>query len=1024
MHPGVYELVISRALQSLLANLPSDLLQLAKLDPAEAHRILARHVAAILERVLAQQGTQADPRERLELQLRLCSEILGLLGQAEEAPTGDQLLGIGSRDPAGRPRDPWVRPRTPLSDSALLVNASQEPTIASELEREIESADSIDLLCAFIKWHGLRLLLEPLRRFRARGGQLRVLTSTYMGVTEVRPLEELQKLGAHVRVTYETETTRLHAKAWLFHRNTGFTTAYIGSSNLSRSALVDGLEWNVRLSVRETPAVIDRFRSAFDAYWESFVEFEPTTFRRQLEREHAATVGSQEPDFTVLDVEPRPHQVAMLYDLEVARLEHGHDKNLIVAATGTGKTLVAAFDFQRLRRERPNARLLFVAHRQEILAQSRMKFRAVLREPSFGELFVGGERPTEWQHVFASVQSLDQFDWPLAPDHFDVVVIDEFHHADAPTYRRLIERLRPWQLVGLTATPERGDGTNVADEFFDGRTTSELRLWDALEQGLLSPFHYFGVGSEVDLAGLTFRRGRGYELAELENVLTADDVRAREVLHAAQRTLSSMSTMKALGFCVSVKHAAFMADRFIRAGLASAVVTGDSSATERREALSRLQTGTLRVLFTVDLFNEGVDLPDVDTLFLLRPTESPTLFLQQLGRGLRRRPGKVLTVLDFVGHQHADFRIDRRYRALLGGSRHQLSRKLEEGVGFLPHGCHFELDPTAKQNVLENLRRALQLRWDSLARELRSVGDVSLAQWLDEARLDLGEFYRGTVGDRGFTALRREAGVDVSTPGPNERALAGAVQRCLHANDASLIDVWLEALRGAQPPAVESDRHRLQLSMLSALLWDRQEFDSLEHAMATLWQHPGIVRELREVFELLRDRVDHHGLPLDRPSTAPLKIHCRYSLAEVLAAFGEHRPERPFRTQAGIHYVHGHDVDLFFVTLQKSEREYSPTTRYRDYALSPTLFHWESQANQRPEARAPQRYVSSAKAGRGPLLFVRDAKKDARGATAAYTLLGSVHYVTQEGSEPIAFTWKLEHPMPPDVYAVARAVGG
>jgi superfamily II DNA or RNA helicase/HKD family nuclease len=1021
LDPGIYELVVTRSLQSTLATMPRELLELAELDPAEAHRLLARHVAGVLERVLHQQGTQADARQRLELQLRLCAEVLRLLERREEEPTGQQLLGVVSRDPSGVARRPWPRPRTPLSDSALLVNASQEPTIASELEREIESADGIDLLCAFIKWHGLRLLLEPLKRFVEREGKLRVLTSTYMGVTEVRPLEELRALGAQVRVTYETEATRLHAKAWLFHRASGFTTAYIGSSNLSRSALIDGLEWNVRLSARETPAVIDRFRSAFDTYWESFVEFDAATFRKQLERERAQDDATA--DVAVLDVEPRPHQVRMLYELDVARAELGQSRNLVVAATGTGKTLVAAFDFERLRRERPGARLLFVAHRREILVQSRAKYRAVLREPGFGELFVGGERPTEWRHVFASVQSLDQLEWPFAPEHFDVVVIDEFHHAEAPTYRRLLERLRPWQLLGLTATPERGDGTNVADQFFGGRIAVELRLWDALEQGLLSPFHYFGVGSEVDLAGLTFKRGQGYELAELENVFTRDDVLAREVLQAAQRTLPSLGQMRALGFCVSVKHAAFMADRFNRANLPSAMVSGESSPAERAEALARLQSGALRALFTVDLFNEGVDVPDVDTLFLLRPTESPTLFLQQLGRGLRKRPGKVLTVLDFVGHQHAQFRVDRKYRALLGGSRQGLRRQLEDGVGFLPHGCHFELDPVAKEHVLENLRRALSLRWDGLARELRALGDVPLSRWLEETGLDLADFYRGTTGDRGLAALRRAAGF-ASPEGPLEAQLARAVQRCLHVNDAGLLDGWLEALRQDAPPVVRSERHRLELSMLSALLWDRQKFESLEDALATLWRHPGVRRELREVFELLRARVDHRGLPLGRPLPAPLKVHCRYSLTEVLAAFGEHRPERPLRTQAGVHYVKSCDVDLFFVTLKKSEREYSPTTMYRDYALSPTLFHWESQADQRPEAEAPRRYIQSAREGRGPLLFVREAKETPWGATAAYTLLGAVRYVKHEGSEPIAFTWQLEHAMPPDVYACARAVSG
>jgi len=1016
---GVYELIITRSLKALLAQVPPNLVQLAKLDPAEAHRVLARHVMAVLERVLNQVGLRSEPDERLKLQLKLCARVLELLEQVDQSPVDEQLVSILERDAAGHPRPPWVRPSTPLSDSALLVNAAHEPNIGLELIREIESANAIDLLCAFIKWQGLRLLIDPLRRFRERGGRLRVLTSTYMGVTEVRPLAELRDLGADVRVTYETEATRLHAKAWLFHRDSGFTTAYIGSSNLSRSALIDGLEWNVRLSARETPAVIERFRTAFDTYWESFRQFDEPTFARELQRQQRSEGAIV--DLSVVDVEPRQHQVRMLYELEVQRSELGHDRNLVVAATGTGKTLVAAFDFQRLRKQRPEARLLFVAHRKEILEQSRSKFRAVLRDNVFGELLVGGERPTEWKHVFASIQSLDQDEWPFDARHFDVVVIDEFHHAEAPSYRRLLERVKPWQLLGLTATPERGDGTNVADEFFGGRVATELRLWDALEQNLLSPFHYFGVGSDVELSALTFRRGRGYDLAELENVLTADDVRAREVLDAAKRTLTDLATMRAIGFCVTVGHARFMAERFNHANLPAVAVTGESSAQERQQALSRLQSGSVRVVFTVDLFNEGVDLPDVDTLFLLRPTDSPTLFIQQLGRGLRKRPGKVLTVLDFVGRQHADFRIDRRYRALVGGTRQQLRERIEQGAGFLPPGCHFELDRVAKEHVLENLRRALAVRWDTLANELRSLGDVPLSRWLAETGLELSDFYRGATGTRGFTALRRAAGQRVPE-GPREEQLSRAVRRCLHANDAHLLDTWRKALAEARPPRPESERHSLELSMLSALLWDREKFKSLDEAMAVLWQHSGLRRELHEVLSLLRERVDHHGLPLDRPSPAPLRVHCRYSLSEVLAAFGEHRPDRPFRTQAGIHFVRSHEVDLFFVTLRKTEREYSPSAMYRDFALTPRLFHWESQADQEPDAAAPQRYIRAAREGRGPLLFVREAKSDERGETSAYTLLGPVEYVKHEGARPIRFTWRLKHEMPPDVFAAARAV--
>ncbi len=1024
--PGVYEQLVTESLAQLLRELPTDFVELEGLDKADAHRILSRHVASVVAHVLK----RLPDEDKLPKQLALTNALLQALqtlavetkmpSGAEVDSRAIQLRAVLPTSPTGDAGFAWIRPVTPLSVNALLVNAAHEPNVGAELAREIESADAICLLCAFVKWHGLRIVLEPLRRFRARGGRLQVLTTTYMGVTETRALNELVSLGAELRVTYETEATRLHAKAWLFTRSSGFNTAYIGSSNLSKSALVDGLEWNVRVSSEESPAVLSRFRSAFETYWEAFHPYDEKEFERALQRQQTDPLGE---NFAALDLEPHEHQKQMLYDLEVARDEHGHHRNLVVAATGTGKTLVAAFDFRRLRLRYPNPRLLFVAHTKEILLQSVQRFRAVLRDPIFGELFVDGRKPDEWNHVFASIQSLHAAKELPESAHFDVVIIDEFHHAEAKSYQDLLAHLKPKELLGLTATPERTNGTNVADLFFDGRTAVNLRLWDALEDNLLAPFHYFGIGYGVDLGQLKFSRGRGYDVRELENVYTADDARVLAVIDAARRQLPDIHTMRAIGFCVSVRHAEFMAGRFNKAGLPAMAVSGESSREERREALARLQSGSLRAVFTVDLFNEGVDIPDADTLFFLRPTESATLFLQQLGRGLRKRQGKVLTVLDFIGRQHSEFRFDLRFRALTGGSRRDVERGITGGFTFLPPGCHIELDKVAREHVLENVRRALALRWDGLANELRRLGSVGLSRFLDETGLEVGEFYRGSFGERGFAGLRRYAGVDSTPAGPQEQTVARAVARFLHLNDVKQLELYSQTLRQSWPPVgPHSPRVERQLAMLSAVLWDNQKFASLEAALAELWKHPAILKELTEVFELLRVQVDHRAIELGILQPVPLHVHCRYSLVEIMAAFGEHRPDRPFRTQAGIHHVKNANTDLLFVTLKKSEKEYSPTTMYRDFAISPTLFHWESQANDEEDGDAPQRYIHHAQRGTAPLLFVRDSKKDSRGETAAYVLLGPVDYVRHEGSRPIAFTWRLRHEMPPDVFSAARSV--
>jgi HKD family nuclease len=426
------------------------------------------------------------------------------------------------------PKEP-TRAAIPLGTGDLLVNARGEPGLGPVLQSEIPSADRIDLLCAFIKWNGLRLLEAALKSHLEKNRPLRVLTTTYIGATERRAIDLLADLGAQVKVSYDTRTTRLHAKAWLFHRESGFSTAYVGSSNLSHTALLEGLEWNVRLSQVETGKLLDKFRATFDTYWEDsqFEDYKPERDKARFDDAISQARGAQGPTpLPSFELRPYPFQVEILDKLRAERERHGRHRNLVVAATGTGKTIVAAFDYRRLAQDGPLPRLLFVAHRKEILTQGLDVFRSVLRDGAFGELFVDGHKPEEGRHVFASVQALAHVALDrIPPDSFDVVIVDEFHHAEAPTYRRLLEHLQPRELLGLTATPERSDGESVV-KWFGGRIAAELRLWEALERGLLSPFQYFGVNDQTDLSNLRWTRG-GYELADLEDPWLLRQRRAR-----------------------------------------------------------------------------------------------------------------------------------------------------------------------------------------------------------------------------------------------------------------------------------------------------------------------------------------------------------------------------------------------------------------------------------------------------------------------------------------------------------------
>jgi superfamily II DNA or RNA helicase len=858
-----------------------------------------------------------------------------------------------------------------------------------------------------------------------------VLTTVYTGSTERKALDWLVSIGAQVRVSYDTDGTRLHAKAWRFQRDSGFSTVYIGSSNLTKSAMLDGVEWNVRLSEVSAPDIVNKFIAAFETYWSSasYEDYRPERDRDRLDaaltRAGGRTTDDSDTSLAFFDIHPQPHQVAMLERLNVERSRHDRHRNLVVAATGTGKTVVAAMDFRSLKQRLGDPTLLFVAHRREILRQALGTFRQVLRDGTFGEEYVDGQRPEVGRHVFASVQSLAQRDLAETdPQFFDVVIVDEFHHATASTYARLLEHLRPKELLGLTATPERADGESVL-RYFDDHISVELRLWDALEQGLLCPFHYFGLNDQTDLSAVRWSR-RGYETADLERLYTGDHARVNLVLEQLRQKLADPSAMRALGFCVSIAHAEFMAKRFSEAGLPSASVSADTDPQSRKAALLRLERGELRAIFAVDLFNEGVDLPSVDTLMLLRPTESPVVFIQQLGRGLRRSPGKAcVTVLDFIGQQNRQFRFDLRFRAITGGSRIEVEKQIEEGFPVLPAGCSMELDRVAQEIVLSGLRNAIprtrprmEAELAQLAKSSRFVGRApTLREFLQETRLDLADIYRSNS----WSALKRAAQIESRPLGPHEKLIRDRISRILHVDD----EVRLRGYRQALGRATGATHPAIYEGLYFALLEGDIELPGPDAVPAALAANPVVVDELAEVLDLLDERVTHVTYPLDQEVgwaySVPLSVHAQHSTNDILTAFGLLGTHARAFTQKGVYQDKKTNSDLFLVTLQKSERDYSPSTRYHDYAITPTRFHWQSQSMDTQESAAGRRYISHQERNGNIFLFVRHHKRR-DGRTEPYLFLGPATYVSHEGERPISFVWELKRPMPADFFAEARAV--
>ena len=1030
---GLYDRVIDAELREALDKLDKTHASIdqVRLDEGDSHSVLAQCLAKRIERAL----TRVPSEDRVRRQIDRCNALLELLLEDELADSdevsalesaGHKLMAVRRLDPSTGAL-PIHRPETPLALSCLLTGARVDPSLVSQLKLEIAAADSVDILCSFIKWSGVRMLEDALRQLtESRGGWLRVITTSYLGATDLKAVERLAALpNTTVRISYDTKKTRLHAKAYVFRRATGFGTAYIGSANLSLPALTEGLEWVVKVSQYESAHLWEKVRATFETYWEDreFVAYSPEDRDRlaaALAKEHQRPETATDAEFG-FDIQPYNFQQMILDKLLAEREIHGRTHNLVVAATGTGKTVIAAFDYRRFQetlRSRSRgaiARLLFIAHRAEILQQARSCFRGVLRDPNFGDLLVGGERPERSDHLFASIQSYNSHRLyeRLAPDHYDYVVVDEFHHAPAESYQRLLEFVRPQVLLGLTATPERMDAKDIMP-YFGGRVSAEIRLPEAINQQLLSPFQYFGVTDTVDLSGVKWQRG--YAAADLEALYLQNDERATNILRAIGNRVLDIKEVRGLGFCVSVRHAAYMADFFRRNGIPAEALDGNSPPEIRRNVQRRLEVREINFIFVVDLYNEGVDLPFVDTVLLLRPTESLTVFLQQLGRGLRlSRDKECLTVLDFIGQAHRSYRFESRFRALMDNPQRRVEREIEEGFPHLPLGCAIHLERQAQRHVLDNIRASIDMSRAQMVQRIAAFSDdtgsdITFANFLTYYELEPEVVYqRGS-----WARLCAEAGVGAPLYDPDEKILTQGLARAAHIDSAAQINALQSLLTShdlGEADHLDEEMTR-RYTMLHFALWGRGfSARTVEESLARLRNNPRLANELLDLLSYRYEGLEQLTPAVDLPFICPLELHAEYSRDEILAGLGQSTMMNPRELREGVLRLTGQPADALFVTLNKTEKDYSPTTLYEDYALSADLFHWQSQSTTSESSPTGQRYIHHRERGHAILLFMRESKSR-NGRAAPYVFAGPVDYVQHQGSRPMSIIWRLKSPLP------------
>ena len=594
-----------------------------------------------------------------------------------------------------------------------------------QLLNSLKRADSVDIVVSFLMESGVRMLLGELDNALKRGAKIRILTGNYLGITQPSALYLIKhKLGEQVDLRFYNEKNRsFHPKSYMFHYK-DYSMIYIGSSNISKSALTSGIEWNYRFSSKTDSHNYEKFYNTFlDLFEHHSVVIDDDELKRYSKNWHRSAVSKDLDRYDLQDdettnnislFEPRGAQIEALCALENTRAE-GAGRALVQAATGVGKTYLAAFD------SKDYERVLFVAHREEILKQAAQSFKNVRNSDDYG-FFDGESKCTDRSVIFASVATLGRSEYLnnkyFASDYFNYIVIDEFHHAVNDQYQRIVNYFKPQFLLGLTATPERMDRRNIY-EICDYNVPYEISLKEAINKGMLVPFHYYGIFDDTDYSKLHIVRGR-YDEKEL-NETYIGNVHRYELIY---KYYYKYGSRQALGFCCSKEHAREMAREFSSRGIPSVAVFSDASGeyTEKRNvAIQKLKNGEIRAIFSVDMFNEGVDITSVDMVMFLRPTESPIVFLQQLGRGLRKCRGKeFLTVLDFIGNYEKAGRV----RFLLEGKSDMYREgcHLSDTLRF-PDDCMVDFDLKLIDLFAEMDRKHLKLK-DQVINEYFRVKDL------------------------------------------------------------------------------------------------------------------------------------------------------------------------------------------------------------------------------------------------------------------------------------------------------------
>lgn len=1034
MKQGFYEKIITDSVQKELDKNQHFLKVIEPFEKEDGSVFINRFFQSLIQKAFAKINSEKEESAKPKL-IELTNQLISLLsnytGQdylLEELiePNGNILKALFDQGNFSRAdikeHIKEVFPLTGLSESELFTGNKSGISLESELKKEMLSSDEVCWLVSFVKFEGIRLFEQVLKQLEVDGKKVKVICTVYMGATDLKAIDFLSQFtNVEIKISFNTQQERLHAKTYIFKRESGFHTGYIGSSNLSRTALTNGLEWNLKITEQEIPHIIEKCIKTFETYWNDndFVLYKKEEHREKLKAAlQIQNKGKDEDSIDqFFDFTPFSFQQEILDQLEKCR-QNGENKNLIVAATGTGKTVMAAFDFKKYLKINPTARFLFVAHREEILKQSRYTFRHILRDNNFGQLWFSKNEPTLYNQLFASINTLNNRidDLKLNADYFDYIVIDEVHHSSAKSYQNLLRYFTPKLLIGLTATPERMDGADIS-HYFGKSISAEIRLTEALNRRLLCPFQYFALSDNTDLSQISWRRGK-YDITALEKVFSEDDRRVNDIIRNCNKYLKDINNVSAIGFCVSLKHAEFMHEKFSSKGLSSAYLTS-ANTDERNVIIHRFRRKEINYLFVVDIFNEGIDIPEIDTLLFLRPTESLTIFLQQLGRGLRIHEDKsYLTVLDFVGQSNAEYSFEHKFRAMVGKTHTRIKDEIENDFPHLPLGCSIVLERQAKDIILKNLQRhirgGVQKIKDAIIRFKQDYSvECTLTNFISLTEIKLKSIFDTDL--LWYELILIVDGSNIESYVSNKK-LAGAMSNAWLACESnayfSFILEWIKA--GCN--ITQSEMAQQYLLMFYFDIFNDEpkvdRYEDLQLKLKELLKTDSTKKELVEYFSIRLNEIKAIEKDIDLGFKSTLNLHGRFTRNQILVGLKAHKLNRRYPSREGVLNLLDIKIEALFVTLDKTEGRFSPSTMYHDYFVNSEIFHWQSQNATTPESSKGQSYVNHQHIKKSIILFIREKNTDEDGVTMGFVFCGKLNYVSHEGSRPMNIIWKLENTPP------------